>query len=121
LKAAKPTFYNLVVAQAFSIDANAAGVTFAFQPNQKVPKAQCEDNRTWVQGIVEKVTGTKLPVNIVFTDAAVAVPDAPARPAVTSAAAVPVSAERKTVALEHETVRHLLEVFPVEKTTVQEE
>jgi DNA polymerase III subunit gamma/tau len=113
LKAAKPTFYNLVVAQAFSIDAGASGVTFAFQPNQKVPKLQCEDNRTWVQGIVEKVTGEKLPVNIVFTDAA---PPAPA-----AAAPAPVSGERKAAALEHETVRHLLEVFPVEKTTVQEE
>ena len=57
VKAAKPTFYNLVVAQAFSIDASASGVTFAFQPNQKVPKAQCEDNRAWVQGIIEKVIG----------------------------------------------------------------
>jgi DNA polymerase III subunit gamma/tau len=117
VKAAKPTFYNLVVAQAFSIDANASSVTFAFQPNQKVPKAQCEDNRAWVQGIVEKVTGQKLPVNIVFTDAASAAP-APPPPA---AAPAPVSGERKAAALEHETVRHLLEVFPVEKTTVQEE
>jgi DNA polymerase-3 subunit gamma/tau len=118
LKAAKPTFYNLVVAQAFSIDASASGVTFAFQPNQKVPKLQCEDNRAWVQGIVEKVTGEKLPVNIVFTDAASA---APAPPAPAAAAPAPVSGERKAAALEHETVRHLLEVFPVEKTTVQEE
>ena len=69
LKSAKPTFYNLVVAQAFSIEANASGVTFAFQPNQKVPKSQCEDNRAWVQSIIEKVVGQKLPVHIVFTDA----------------------------------------------------
>jgi DNA polymerase-3 subunit gamma/tau len=121
LKAAKPTFYNLVVAQAFSIDVNDSGVTFAFQPNQKVPKTQCEDNRAWVQGIVEKVTGAKLAVNIVFTDGAAATPSAPARPAAAPAAAAPVSTERKTAALEHDTVRHLLEVFPVEKTTVQEE
>jgi DNA polymerase-3 subunit gamma/tau len=116
LKTAKPTFYNLVVAQAFSIDASASGVTFAFQPNQKVPRAQCEDNRAWVQSIVEKVTGEKLPVHIVFTDATPAAPTPPA-----AAAPAPGSGERKAAALEHETVRHLLEVFPVEKTTVQEE
>ena len=95
-------------------------VTFSFQPNQKVPKSQCEDNRAWVQGIVERVTGQKLPVNIVFTDASGAAPAQPA-PATQAAAPAPVSGERKSAALEHETVRHLLEVFPVEKTTVQEE
>ena len=95
LKAAKPTFYNLVVAQAFSIDANASGVTFAFQPNQKVPKAQCEDNRAWVQGIVEKVTGAKLPVHIVFTDAACR-HAAPPPAAAGGPRPCPVSGERKT-------------------------
>ena len=119
VKAAKPTFYNLVVAQAFSIDASASGVTFAFQPNQKVPKAQCEDNRAWVQGIIEKVTGEKLPVHIVFTDAAGRRRRTAARGPGGRARAR--SGERKAAALEHETVRHLLEVFPVEKTTVQDE
>jgi len=118
LKSAKPTFYNLVVAQAFSIEANASGVTFAFQPNQKVPKSQCEDNRAWVQGIVEKVVGQRLPVHIVFTDAAVAPAPAP----VVAAASKPAAAnEHQKSALEHDTVKHLLEVFPVEKTTVQGE
>jgi DNA polymerase-3 subunit gamma/tau len=120
LKAAKPTFYNLVVAQAFSIDADQAGVTFAFQPNQKVPKAQCEENRGWVQGIVEKVTGAKLPVHVVFTDGAATAPAASA-PVPPAAAPAAVSGERTSEALEHETVRHLLDVFPVEKTTIQDE
>jgi len=117
LKAAKPTFYNLVVAQALSIQADRSGVTFTFQPNQKVPKAQCEENRGWVQGIVEKLTGATLPVNVVFSDgtAVAAAPPPPAAPR------TPPSGERKAAALEHETVRHLLDVFPVEKTTVQDE
>jgi DNA polymerase-3 subunit gamma/tau len=118
LKSAKPTFYNLVVAQAFSIDANASGVTFAFQPNQKVPKSQCEDNRAWVQGIVEKVVGHKLPVHITFTDAGVSAAAVPAA----AAPGKPVATDdRHKTALEHDTVKHLLEVFPVEKTTVQGE
>ena len=117
LKAAKPTFYNLVVAQALSIQADRSGVTFTFQPNQKVPKAQCEENRGWVQGIVEKLTGAKLPVHVVFSDGA----DAPAAPPPPATPRPQAGGERKTAALEHETVRHLLDVFPVEKTTVQDE
>ncbi|MGE0459853.1 MAG: DNA polymerase III subunit gamma/tau [Vicinamibacterales bacterium] len=119
LKSAKPTFYNLVVAQAFRIDADAAGVTFAFQPNQKVPKNQCEDNRAWLQGIVDEVAGARLPVQIVFTDASDAPAPAPADPV--APRATPVSGDRQKSALEHDTVRTLLEVFPVEKTTVQGE
>jgi DNA polymerase-3 subunit gamma/tau len=117
LKAAKPTFYNLVVAQALSIQADRSGVTFTFQPNQKVPKAQCEENRGWVQGIVEKLTGETLPVHVVFSDGSTAAPVAP--PPVTPRP--PAAGERTAAALDHETVRHLLDVFPVEKTTVQDE
>ncbi|MCC7031582.1 MAG: DNA polymerase III subunit gamma/tau [Acidobacteria bacterium] len=116
LRSAKPTFYNLVVAQAFRIDADASGVTFAFQPNQKVPKHQCEDNRAWLQDVVEQIAGARLPLRIVFTDAPAATPPAPAEPRAT-----PVSGERQQSALEHDTVRTLLDVFPVEKTTVQGE
>ncbi|MCC7179556.1 MAG: DNA polymerase III subunit gamma/tau [Acidobacteria bacterium] len=119
LKSAKPTFYNLVVAQAFRIDADPSGVTFAFQPNQKVPKNQCEDNRAWLQGIVEEVAGARLPVHIVFTDASAAPAPAPSDPVAPKAA--PVSGDRQKSALEHDTVRTLLEVFPVEKTSVQGE
>ncbi len=119
LKSAKPTFYNLVVAQAFRIDADASGVTFAFQPNQKVPKNQCEDNRAWLQGIVEEVAGARLPVHIVFTDASAAPAPASADPATPGATSV--SGDRQKSVLEHDTVRTLLEVFPVEKTTVQGE
>ncbi len=123
LKSAKPTFYNLVVAQAFSIEANASGVTFAFQPNQKVPKSQCEDNRTWVQGIIEKVVGHKLPVHIVFTDGAAASPPPPAAVDLAVAPGTPAAAtdDPRSSALEHDTVKHLREVFPVEKTSVQGE
>ena len=118
LKSAKPTFYNLVVAQAFSIDANASGVTFAFQPNQKVPKSQCEDNRAWVQTVIEKVVGQKLPVHIVFTDAGTG---ATPKPAAAAAGKPAPAGSPQNSALEHDTVKHLLEVFPVEKTTVQGE
>ncbi len=119
LKSSKPTFYNLVVAQAFRIDATESGVAFVFQPNQKMPKQQCEENRTWLQSIVESVAGRKLPVTIAFTDAAAPAAAPAAEPAPLKAdPAVPDEGRRQT-ALEDETVRTLLEVFPVEKTTVE--
>jgi hypothetical protein len=118
IKAAKPMLYNLAVAQAFRIDADSSGVTFVFQPNQKVPKKQCDEARGWVQELVEKVTGQTLLVHIVFTEAAAPESSLPPPAAATAA---PVGGDRKDAALEHETVRHLLDMFPVEKTTVQEE
>ncbi|MEZ5283902.1 MAG: DNA polymerase III subunit gamma/tau [Vicinamibacterales bacterium] len=118
IKSAKPIFYNLVVAQAFSIDADQSGVTFRFQPNQKVPKGQCEEQRAWVQSIVEGLTGARLPIEIVFTDGASA-PPPPASPV--ASAPAPATAGDAASPLEHETVRTLLEVFPVEKTSVDTE
>jgi DNA polymerase III subunit gamma/tau len=121
VKSSKPPFYNMVVAQAFSIDTDAAGVTFAFQPNQKVPKALCEDNRAFVQGVIEKLTGRKLAVHVVFTDATSA-PVPPVAATVAAAAPAPVSpAAGSASPLDHATVRTLLEVFPVEKTTIRQE
>ncbi len=117
IKAAKPVFYNMVVAQAFRIDADASGVTFAFRPNQKVPRMQCEENKALVQTLVERLTGAHLPVHVVTAgDGEAAEPPPP-----DTAAARPASAASSAAALEHETVQHLLEVFPVEKTTVQDE
>jgi hypothetical protein len=59
------------------------------------------------------------PVKIEFTDSGLAVPS-PAAP-VATASAGPVSVERKDAVMQNPTVQHLLEVFPVEKTTVQDE
>jgi DNA polymerase-3 subunit gamma/tau len=120
IKAAKPIFYNLVVAQAFSIEADQGGVTFTFQPNQKVPKQQCEENRGLVQTLVEKLTGEKRPVRIGFTDGS-ATPAATAPASAPGHAAAPLTGERKDAVMQNPTVQHLLEVFPVEKTTVQDE
>ena len=123
IKAAKPIFYNLVVAQAFRIDATADGVTFTFQPNQKVPRQQAEDNRAWVQDLVERVTGRRLAVTVVVADAAQAA--APASAAPTPAASsgalttsAPGAGAHAPSPLEHDTVKSILEMFPVEKTRI---
>jgi DNA polymerase-3 subunit gamma/tau len=120
LKASKATFYNLVVASAFSIDATPAGVTIAFLPNHKNAKSQCEEQKAWLQSVAEKIAGKPIPVAIVVANAA-----APAAPAASASAREPSGELRRDPApvddpMNNSTVQAVLEIFPVEKTTVEE-
>jgi hypothetical protein len=127
VKSGKSTFYNLVVASAFRIDATAAGVVFTFLPNQKNAKSQCDEQKAWLASIAEKVAGKPVPVSI-------AVASAPEQPAATSASAREPSSELrhdgpgqkaspeelKAEAMANSTVQAVLEIFPVDKTTIEE-
>ena len=64
VKSQKSTFYNLVVASAYSIEATPDKIVFAFQANKKNAKLQCEDQKAWLATIAEKVAGRPLPVTI---------------------------------------------------------
>ena len=117
-----------MVASAYSIEATASGITFAFQPNKKNAKVQCEDQKAWLVTIAEKVAGRAIPVSIVIAEA-----DAPPKP---STLASPVAAagglsagasakagssdDVKAEAMANSTVQAVLEIFPVDKTTVEE-
>ncbi len=122
LKASKSTFYNLVVASAFRIDASLAGVTFAFLPNQKNAKSQCEEQKPWLASIAEKVAGKAVPVAITVADAGSAPAPAPASPASPSSLGPPtsLSGDAKAEAMANSTVQAVLEIFPVDKTTIEE-
>jgi DNA polymerase III subunit gamma/tau len=127
LKAAKSTFYNLVVASAFRIDASPAGITFAFLPNQKNAKSQCEEQKAWLQSIAEKVAGKPVPVSIAVADAAAQPAPASASPREQTGEPRRDAAGQKTSpddvkaeAMANSTVQALLEIFPVEKTTIEE-
>ena len=121
IKSAKGTFYNLVVASAYRIDAAASGVTFAFLPNQKNARAQCEEQKAWLASIAEKVAGKAMPVSVVVAEAGASPSPAPSSPV---AAASPVarssSDDVKAEAMANSTVQAVLEIFPVEKTTIEE-
>jgi DNA polymerase-3 subunit gamma/tau len=127
LKASKSTFYNLVVASAYRIDASPSAIAFVFLPNQKNAKSQCEEQKAWLQSIAEKVAGKPVPITVTVN--AGAAPDS----AVTSASARDESGEprrdglgqkpssdAKAEAMANSTVQALLEIFPVEKTTIEE-
>ena len=129
IKSGKATFYNLVVASAYRIDASPSGVSFAFLPNQKNAKAQCDEQKAWLQSLAEKVAGKPVPISVVIAEGASA---APASPGAASASArgesdelrrdrPKASAEEvKAEAMANSTVQAVLEIFPVEKTTIEE-
>jgi hypothetical protein len=123
LKASKVFFYNTVVAQAYRVDVSEGRITFTFLPNQRVPRQQCEEARPWLEAIAEKVAGRRVPVAVAVADvpsATSAAADAPAgRP---SALETPASSdeELRKAAMSDPAVQALLEIFPVEKTKIEE-
>ena len=127
LKVGKATFYNLVVASAFRIDATTSAISFVFLPNQKNAKSQCEEQKAWLQSIAEKVAGKPVPISVVVAEGL-----GPAAPSA-SAHAQPGELRRdlgpekkrspeelKAEAMANSTVQAVLEIFPVEKTTIEE-
>jgi len=127
VKASKVFFYNTVVAQAFRVDVTPSKITFAFLPNQKVPKQQCEDMKAFLEDVAEKVAGQRIPVTVAVADAAAApaAPGAPAAPSAPGAPGPPASSRADEAALREEamadpSVQALFEIFPVEKSKVEE-
>jgi DNA polymerase-3 subunit gamma/tau len=119
VRSGKTTFYNLVVASAYRIDASPDGVTFTFLPNQKNAKAQCEEQKAWLQSIAEKIAGRPVPVSITVAEGA-ASPATPAAPAAVREQSVQPQRDVKEEAMANSTVQAVLEIFPVEKTTIEE-
>ncbi len=129
VKSGKVFFYNAVVAQAYRIDVTTAKITFTFLPNQKVPRAQCDENRAWLEALGEQVFGRMIPVHVAVADGAAPPPSAaPAampsaaspRPALKSPLAGPSDDDLRKEALSDPTVQALLEIFPVERTKIEE-
>jgi DNA polymerase III subunit gamma/tau len=125
IKSGKATFYNLVVASAFRIDASPGGVTFAFLPNQKNARAQCEEQKAWLGSIAAKVAGKAVPVSVVVAEPGAHAPGAPVAPAAPASPGAPgapgaPASDLKAEAMANSTVQAVLEIFPVEKTTIEE-
>jgi hypothetical protein len=120
VKASKVFLYNTVIAQAYEIDVTPSRITFTFLPNQRVPKRQCEDARAALETIAEKVAGHKIPVSVVVAEAAPQ-PESSATAAAAPPAAVrPSEDELRREALSDPSVQALFEIFPVEKSKIEE-
>ncbi len=96
-------------------------MTFAFLPNQKNAKSQCEEQKAWLQSIAEKVAGKAVPFTVVVADAGSA--PAPARRHLRHhrrCGPTGTPDDVKAEAMANSTVQAVLEIFPVEKTTIEE-
>lgn len=121
-------FYNTVVAQAYRVDVTPEKITFTFLANQKVPRQQCEDMRAFLEDVAQKVSGQKIPVAIATAEGAAEPSGAgvsPSRPAFTPGAAADKPDAANEAALRDEamadpSVQALFEIFPVEKSKVEE-
>ena len=124
VKASKVFFYNTVVAQAYRVDVTPAKITFTFLPNQRVPRQQCEDMKAFLEDIAQKITGQKTPVAVVTADnvTAGAAPAPAATPAPRTLSS-PVGGDDKSLreeAMADPSVQALFEIFPVEKSKIEE-
>ena len=109
-----------MVASAFRIDVSPSAIVFTFLPNQKNAKSQCDEQKAWLQSIAEKVAGRPVPVSIAVADAGTQRAPAPAS-LLSSAPAQKTSPEDlKAEAMANSTVQAVLEIFPVDKTTIEE-
>ena len=102
------------------VDASAAAVSFAFLPNQKNAKGQCEEQKAWLASIAEKVAGRPVPVTVTVADSGSPAAPAPASLPSTTSKPKASSEELKDQAMQNSTVQALLEIFPVDKTTIEE-
>jgi hypothetical protein len=120
IRTTKSTLYNIAVAMAQRIDVTDERITFTFAANQNVARMQLEQNRDWLQGAVERLTGRQIPVVAMqaetpSTPPAGEAPRAAEAPADTSAAR-----DLKAEAMSSSAVQAVLDVFPAEIRDVEE-
>jgi DNA polymerase III subunit gamma/tau len=111
----KVVFYNMVVAQAQTIEVTGDRVTFTFSANQRALKDQLEQQRSWLESIAQQATGRRITVSATQTDTGAAAP--------AEAAAALASDKRSALreqALADTSVQTMLEVFPAEIRDVEE-
>ena len=69
IKGGKPVFYNMVVAQAQTIEVAGDRVTFTFSPNQRALRDTFEQNRAWLESIAQQVAGRRIAASCVLAPA----------------------------------------------------
>ena len=119
----KASFYNMVVAQARTIEIADDRVVFTFSPAQKFLADQVGQNRPWLESVAQQASGRKLAVAGVIAEAA------PASGNPTPKAAAPGMKDNETKdkksalreqALADAGVQAMLDVFPAEIRDVEE-
>lgn len=125
IRTSKAVFYNMVVAQARTIEFTGDRVTFSFSPAQRALKDQFEQQRAWLESIALPIAGRTITMAATQRDAAAAAStDGEASAAAGTAPADTTPADRKSAlreqALADAGVQAMLEVFPAEIRDVEE-
>jgi DNA polymerase-3 subunit gamma/tau len=122
IKKSKAVFYNMVVAQAQTIEVSGDRMTFSFTPGQRALKDQFEQQKPWLESLAQTIAGRRIAMASSQSDPA-AMPAAAGAPP-EQAAADQRSAEKKSAlreqALADAGVQTMLEVFPAEIRDVEE-
>jgi DNA polymerase-3 subunit gamma/tau len=133
IKQSKAVFYNMVVAQAQSVQVDGDRVTFTFSSAQRALRDSVEQHRGWLEGIAGRLAGRKLSVAVVHDETAASAsaasergpkPDGAARPeaGVNGGGARSAASQSalRDQALADAGIQALLEVFPAEIRDVEE-
>jgi DNA polymerase-3 subunit gamma/tau len=124
IRKSKRGLYDMVIAQAQTIDVTGDRVTFTFSPGQRVLSERFEQNRALLESIARQIAGRRIVVVSGQATAAAAAPpvgspeDASRKSADTRA--VDKKAALRELAMADAGVQALLEVFPAEIRDVEE-
>jgi DNA polymerase-3 subunit gamma/tau len=117
VKAARATFYNMVIAQAHRIEMTASTIVLTFLPTQKVTRAKCDEERVWLEGLAEKALGRRVAIS---TGVQAAAAPSPTAAPVAATRNGPHDEELRREAMADPAVQALFEIFPVEKSKIEE-
>ena len=128
IRKSKNVFYNTVIAQAQKIEVAGDRVTFTFSPNHRTLRDVFEQNRTWIESAAQQVSGRKIAVTSVQSDASASAAAAGSggNQAIEDAqqASDKKSADKKSAlreqAMADAGVQTMLDVFPAEIRDVEE-
>jgi DNA polymerase III subunit gamma/tau len=118
VKRARPAFFGMILAQAQTIECDGRRFVVTFPPALEALRQQCEGRRGELEGIVQQLAGTRVPVTTA-RGVAPSPGEPPARIAAPAPAVEP-GADLKTRALADPGVQAMLEVFPAEIKRVEE-
>jgi hypothetical protein len=122
IRSGKSFFYNMVVAQAQSIDVSAESVVFAFLPTHRSLRERFEETRPWIEAAAERIAGHKVAVRSIQVEGAAGAPAAPAATTRDEDATASSNGRKdlKAEAMATPAVQAVLEVFPAEIKDVEE-
>ena len=118
----KVAFYNMVVAQARTIDIGADRIEFTFSANQRALREQVEQNKAWLESLALQAGGRRF--TVVATQDSSTAPSPEARDSGPEPRGTGPDSDRKAAlkqqALADSAVQAMLEVFPAEIRDVEE-